>query len=347
MASRHSSPEWWKSALKTGSLLGSLLCSLLCHTICGVVSFMVRDPAIFPANFARCFAHAQSTGSTRAKILAPKLLRSRRSAVRASWTTMAAANPEGKGYRHIERCVPGRGVRLDTGTTHGLYDGCPCREENCSSVECSCMCTCAYDSNGRLKIDYFATASKPVFECNSKCRCATTCPIRVTQNQPLTTLRVFETESKTKGYGVVCSHFLHRGTFVGEYVGQVISKSEVKRRLDKLTPSDPCYIVTYKEHLSRGPILTTNIDATHAGNITRFINHSCGPNLTMIPVRVDSIVPRLCLFACKDIESGTEMCFSYFGCSSVDILDKKAVVLGKKTCLCGSKHCLGFLPLQN
>ena len=32
VASRHSSPEWWKSALKTGSLL--------CHTIWGVVSFM-------------------------------------------------------------------------------------------------------------------------------------------------------------------------------------------------------------------------------------------------------------------------------------------------------------------
>ena len=261
---------------------------------------------------------------------------------------MAAANPEGRGYQHIERCIPGRGVRLDTGTTVGIYEGCICRDEvNCSSLECSCMCSWAYDSDGRLKVEYFASASKPVFECNSKCRCATTCPNRVTQNQRLTTLRVFETDSKSKGYGVGCTHFIARGTFVGEYVGQIISRSDAKRRLEKLSPRDPCYIVTYKEHLSKGPVLTTNIDATYAGNVTRFINHSCSPNLTMIPVRVDSIVPRLCLFARKDIESGTELCFSYFGCSSVDLVDKKAVVLGKKLCLCGSKYCLGFLPLEN
>ena len=232
----------------------------------------------------------------------------------------------------------------------GLYQGCICRDGNCSStdIECSCMCSCAYDSAGRLKVEYFAAASRPVFECNSKCGCYNTCPNRVSQAQSLlSALRVFRTNEEDKGLGVTCSHFIARGTYVGEYVGQIISRSDAKRRLDRLSPVDSCYLVTYKEHLSSGTILTTNIDATFAGNVTRFMNHSCSPNLAMVPVRVDSIVPRLCLFASKDIESGTELCFSYFGCSSVDLVDRKAVNLGKRKCLCGSKNCLGFLPLQN
>ena len=258
-----------------------------------------------------------------------------------------AACPEGDSYRHIDRCIAGRGVRLDMGSAAGvsIYDGCVCRDGNCTSVECSCMCMCAYDSTGRLKVEYFAAASRPVFECNSKCGCSSSCPNRVAQTASLNTLHVVQTEQK--GKGVTCSHFLARGTFVGEYVGQIISRSDAKRRMERLSPDDACYVVTYKEHLSSGTVLTTNIDAGFAGNIMRFMNHSCNPNLTMVPIRVDSIVPRLCLFASRDIESGTELCFSYFGCGSMDLVDRKAVTLGKKECLCGSKNCLRFLPLQN
>lgn len=257
-----------------------------------------------------------------------------------------AVSNERKGYSYIEHCIAGRGVRLDTGAG-ALYEGCICREQNCSSIECSCMCMSAYDSRGLLKVEYFAAESRPVFECNSKCRCASTCPNRVTQNQNLSTLRLLETEPKAKGYGVRCLHCIPRGTFIGEYVGQIISKSDARRRLDKLSPSDSCYIVTFREHMSNGTILTTTVDATYAGNIKRFLNHSCSPNVTMVPVRVDSIVPRLCLFANRDIPTGDELCFSYFGCSAVDLVDKKDVRLGNKKCLCGSKNCLQFLPLQN
>ena len=230
-----------------------------------------------------------------------------------------------------------------------MYEGCICREESCTNIECSCMCLCAYDPTGRLKVEYFAAVSKPVFECNSNCGCSSTCQNRVTQHHPLPTdlLQRFQATPNGKGYGARALHDAPQGTFIGEYVGEIISKAEAKRRLDKLSPDDSCYVLTYREHLSSGTILTTSIDATHAGNITRFMNHSCSPNVTIVPVRDDSIVPRLCLFTCKDVASGEELCFSYFGCSSVDLVDRRALALGEKKCLCGSNSCLQYLPLQN
>ena len=37
------------------------------------------------------------------------------------------------------------------------------------------------------------------------------------------------------------------------------------------------------------------------GNIGRYLNHSCDPNLVMVPVRTSSAVPHLALFAARDI----------------------------------------------
>ena len=52
------------------------------------------------------------------------------------------------------------------------------------------------------------------------------------------------------------------------------------------------------------------IDANNYGNIARFINHSCTPNLT--PVKVfashqDLRFPHIALFANRDIKKGEEL----------------------------------------
>lgn len=243
-------------------------------------------------------------------------------------------------YSPIDSCIAGPGVRLDAGPGT-QYEGCRCQGNCVSSV---CSCAHAYDEKGRLREEYFAANSRPVFECNSQCPCSNDCSNRSTQRPLLSSLQVFQ--AGQKGYGVQSSRDIQRGTYIGEYVGEIIPNSEAKRRLRELPQSESCYVVMYREHSGSGLVLTTSIDATRAGNITRFINHSCSPNLTMVPVRVDSIVPRLCLFACKDIAPGEELCFSYFGCSSVELTEKESVQLGEKSCLCGSEHCLEFLPLQ-
>lgn len=52
------------------------------------------------------------------------------------------------------------------------------------------------------------------------------------------------------------------------------------------------------------------IDARRYGNLARFINHSCAPNL--LPVRVfvehqDLHFPRIAFFANRDIEADEEL----------------------------------------
>jgi len=92
------------------------------------------------------------------------------------------------------------------------------------------------------------------------------------------------------------------------------------------------------------------------GNIGRYINHSCDPNLIMVPVRVSSMVPHLALFARKKVKQGEELCFNYGDFDkktsdkmslSTDVVDIEAVSksgTNRTRCLCGSANCVGVLP---
>ena len=253
---------------------------------------------------------------------------------------MAEAVTGDLGYVHLESCVGGHGVSLDIGAT-SLYSGCRC-EGSCASG--TCTCTSAYDDAGLLREDYLASASAPVFECGSSCGCASVCLARPTQRQPVRELRVCRTAAK--GLGVFTEVDIPRGAFIGEYVGEVISSTQAKHRLQSLAEDEACYVMVVKEHVSSGRVLTTNVDATLKGNIMRFVNHSCSPNMALVPVRADSIVPRLCLFACRNIGKGEEVCFSYFGRCATEAAASGELKLGKKQCFCGSEECIGFLPLE-
>ena len=159
-------------------------------------------------------------------------------------------------------------------------------------------------------------------------------------------LRLDVVKTVKKGYGVCTRVDICRGTYVGEYIGEVITGSQAKERLySRQNTSLPCYVVQYREHTATGTVMTTNIDATYSGNIMRFINHSCSPNLAIVAVRSDSIVPRLCLFATRDISTGEELCFSYYGSSGAEV-NREALQLGKQPCYCESADCVRFLPLE-
>ena len=263
--------------------------------------------------------------------------------------------PEGNDYIHTDSCVAGPGLNSQLLTVSAsqqqggqpLYASCKCSV----AVACfsdSCTCSFAYRVDGRLLDTYLLSeVTAPIFECNARCCCDASCPNRASQRGTLDTLRVALTPEK--GHGVFTSRGIPKGTFVGEYVGEILTSVQAKERLGRLDKDDPCYLVTFKEHSPSGAIIITNIDATRHGNMTRFINHSCAPNVAMVAVRSDLIVPRLCLFAVRDVAAAEEICFSYFGQSAAatcDVVTNQAHTFGQKPCLCGAKECRGFLPLE-
>ncbi|CEH18944.1 Histone H3 (Lys9) methyltransferase SUV39H1/Clr4, required for transcriptional silencing [Ceraceosorus bombacis] len=116
----------------------------------------------------------------------------------------------------------------------------------------------------------------------------------------------------------------------------------------------------------------TNIDPTISGNAGRFANHSCEPNLIMIPVRCDEPIklyddtsasstcetyaaaaaPRAALFAARDIQPDDELTFDYSGGELARLdgsqrhgegLKRNVGRSGATPCLCGAPSCRGWM----
>ena len=80
------------------------------------------------------------------------------------------------------------------------------------------------------------------------------------------------------------------------------------------------------------------------GNIGRYLNHSCDPNLVMVPVRSDCLVPHLALFTSRMVEAGQELCYDYGAGDHGD--DSVATGTDRTNCLCKSHCCRNYLPLN-
>lgn len=235
-------------------------------------------------------------------------------------------------YQEIPSCVTSQGECLSNVATG---NSCSCDPgERCLTV-CSCLKDTgpSYDSNGLLLSSRLLNdQAPPIYECNTSCACGTGCANKSTQRGTHASLETYHTDRK--GYGVRMNTDLAKGEFVCEYIGELISLSNAKKKLSTLTAEEQCYVIIYKEHFGTTNTLCTCIDATVKGNIARFINHSCAPNLIMLPVRSGCVVPRLCLFTLEPVAKGTELCFSYGD-----------VTAGSgKPCYCNSVKCHGYLP---
>lgn len=130
-----------------------------------------------------------------------------------------------------------------------------------------------------------------------------------------------------KGYGLVAKETIARGSFVIEYVGEVINMDEFKRRIKEIQERK---IINYY-FLTVDPDMT--IDAGTKGNVSRFINHSCEPNCETQKWIIGN-TRVIGLFAIKDIHAGEELTFNY----NLESLGNK-----KRVCLCGAAKCSGFI----
>jgi histone-lysine N-methyltransferase SETMAR len=151
---------------------------------------------------------------------------------------------------------------------------------------------------------------------------------------PTSSLRIFEFAGK--GHGILTDRKLFKGQFVCEYAGEVIGSEEAvaRRNSDK----SHNYIFSLNEHVN-DLLNETIVDATRIGNIGRYVNHSCDPNCRIVPVRIDSVIPKLAIFASRDIDPNEEVTYSYGNGNASE--SKKGEF---KVCLCGSTSCKKFLP---
>ncbi|KAK4881578.1 hypothetical protein RN001_004897 [Aquatica leii] len=221
-------------------------------------------------------------------------------------------------------CITSDDINIDRKISS--VHSCAC-EERCSSFACVCCnnsLQCWYDEDGKL-ITHFNYLDPPmIFECNQLCNCnAIICNNRVVQHGLTTRFQLFKTNSRGWAVRTLCN--ISKGTFVCEYIGEIITDVEADRREDD----------SYVFDLDSRDSDAFCIDAKRYGNFARFINHSCDANL--VPIRVfiehqDIRFPRIAFFANRDISAEEELSFDYG--ERFWIIKYKSF-----TCTCGTANC--------
>ena len=87
------------------------------------------------------------------------------------------------------------------------------------------------------------------------------------------------------------------------------------------------------------------MDGQFLGSPTRFINHSCDPNLRQFTVSSSRSHPRvyeLAFSALKDLEPGTEFTLDCLDLDD-DSDEEDERRDGATECLCGAENCRGYL----
>ncbi|XP_077592922.1 histone-lysine N-methyltransferase EHMT1-like isoform X1 [Stigmatopora nigra] len=227
-------------------------------------------------------------------------------------------------YKYIlENCVTSP-MNIDKNITHLQY--CVCKED-CSSSLCMCgqlSLRCWYDTDGCLLPEFCREEPPLIFECNHACSCWRTCKNRVVQNGLRTRLELFRTLKK--GWGVRTLQDIPQGTFVCEYVGEIITDAEAEMR------QNDSYLFSLDDKQPQDPYC---IDARFYGNISRFLNHMCDPNLfacRVFTTHQDLRFPHIAFFASENIKAGEELGFNY----GDHFWEVKSKVFN---CECGSSKC--------
>ncbi|KAG6500629.1 histone-lysine N-methyltransferase, H3 lysine-9 specific SUVH1-like [Zingiber officinale] len=215
-------------------------------------------------------------------------------------------------------------------------------------------CSCAHHNGGDLPYNSMGllVCRKPlIYECSSSCQCTLNCRNRVTQKGIRLHFEIFRTSNC--GWGLRSWDPIRAGTFICEYTGEVIDRSKIA---DEGEEDEHIFQATYLGEKAMGfncwpellevAELTSEtevfrsfpitLSAKNLGNISRFMNHSCSPNVFWQPVLYDhgdEEYPHIMFFAMKHIPPMTELTYDY-GPGSGSLYSKK--------CLCGSSNCRGY-----
>lgn len=196
-------------------------------------------------------------------------------------------------------------------------------------------------------------SQKPIYECHEGCRCSADCPNRIVERGRQVPLQIFRTENG-RGWGVKTMRELKKGQFVDLYLGEVITPEEAERRRQTSSKAQhkDVYLFAFDKFTdpeSQDPRLRgapLEVDGEFMSGPTRFINHSCDPNLRIfarVGDHADKHIHDLALFAVRDIDRGEELTFDYVnGQVERDAQDER-LQEEMTRCLCGTAKCRGYL----
>ncbi|EWC47830.1 hypothetical protein DRE_03030 [Drechslerella stenobrocha 248] len=214
-------------------------------------------------------------------------------------------------FQLMEHCTYTPKSLADSGQEEELMS-CDCRPEFVDGTNHACSHSC-------INAETFV-------ECvDGDSNCGGQCQNQRFQSREYADVSVIQTEKK--GYGLRANVSMEPGTFIYEYIGEVINESQFRKRRDQYGKEDikHFYFMSIK--------VGEYIDATKKGCLARFCNHSCNPN-SMVEKWVVGGKLRMGIFAKVKIEAGEELTFDY----NVDRYGADPL-----KCFCGEPNCIGYI----
>lgn len=157
------------------------------------------------------------------------------------------------------------------------------------------LCNCSKTDEQPCGINSSCINRITFFLCNKdSCPAGEKCCNQIFEerSQPKVDVRPFS----GKGFGLITLEPIKAGTFIIEYVGEVIDDKEFKKRFSKLNEERDSnfYFLSIDQKY--------RIDAGPKGNKSRFMNHSCEPNCITQKWNVSFGQTCVGIFADRDIE---------------------------------------------
>ncbi|KAF3923723.1 hypothetical protein ABW20_dc0106202 [Dactylellina cionopaga] len=214
-------------------------------------------------------------------------------------------------FSQMEQCTYTPKGLADSGQEEELMS-CDCRPEYSDGVNHAC-------SHGCINAETFVECVDGDSNCGGRCQ------NQRFQKKEYADVSVIQTEMK--GYGLRANVAMEPGTFIFEYIGEVINESQFRKRRENYG----------KENIKHFYFMSIKvgeyIDATKKGCLARFCNHSCNPNC-MVEKWVVGSKLRMGIFAKVKIEAGEELTFDY----NVDRYGADP-----QKCFCGEPNCIGYI----
>lgn len=206
--------------------------------------------------------------------------------------------------------------------------------DSCQQVTVKGFCKGLLDPKGRIYCQgvnkgYLATIQSRA-ACSDNCPCSAACSNRLLDGVQVPVKLV---KTTNMGWALHSMVPITMGTYIMQYVGEIVCRSEMMARehqYDKLGLFNYCMEAVEMETLHDDWQMPC-MDSMVLGNIARFLNHSCDPNVEVITVWRGDDFPCIAVYALRDILAGEALTYCYGS-------QYKSI-----PCLCNARNCRGFI----